>query len=86
MKYRVIDTFRVKISKDERELLPGQIISLPPEMAEKLLTAEKITHFDQEEAERQAWCIHACMLSSPSQWKLCERCKPKPCVKSEVRN
>jgi hypothetical protein len=36
---------------------------------------------DWEEAERQSWCIHACMLFTVSQWKMCEKFKPKQCLK-----
>jgi hypothetical protein len=36
---------------------------------------------DRGEAERLAWCRTACMLFAISQWEMCERFKPKPCLK-----
>lgn len=47
MRYQVLRPFRVRTSQGERELLPGQIISLPHEKALKLLNEDKITPIEK---------------------------------------
>ena len=42
MRYQVLQPFRVKTSQGEREILPGQIITIPREKALKLLNEGKI--------------------------------------------
>ncbi len=72
-----------------RLLNGGKIIPIPNELPEDVKKAyderaaimEYDGGLDREEAERQAWCRTACMLSFPSQWGKCERFKPKPCLK-----
>ena len=46
MKYHVIEAFKVRISQVELELLPGQIITLACDNAEKLIAAGKIRPLD----------------------------------------
>ncbi|MEW6163092.1 MAG: hypothetical protein AB1606_07260 [Nitrospirota bacterium] len=43
MRYQVLENFKVRTSKEELELQPGQIITLPHELALRLLNKGKIT-------------------------------------------
>lgn len=47
MKYRILESFRVKTSQGARELLLGQIITIPHEKALKLLNEGKITPIEK---------------------------------------
>ncbi len=89
MKYHVLEPFKVKTSKGEIVLQAEQFISLPSDKALMLIAQGKISptlevNKAYEEAERQAWCRTACILSFPSQWRICERFKPKPCPKLQI--
>ena len=45
MRYQVIDAFKVKISQGEMELQPGQVITLPHDLAIRLLNEGRIKVF-----------------------------------------
>ena len=88
----LIEKYRRKFQAGEgliiqdNQIMTPTVADEPPENVkeaceEKAAIIEYDGGFDREEAERQAWCIHACMLSFPSQWERCERFKPKPCLK-----
>lgn len=84
-------------SPDTEPCRPGDILELSTDLAFELIKDGLVIDFagyeekaaiiqydgglDREEADRQSWCRTVCMLFSPSQWKECERFKPKPCPK-----
>ncbi len=78
----------VQAVKDGIEKAPPMGNDLPAEVKkayeERSAIMEHENDLDQDEAERQAWCREACMLSFPSQWRICERVKPKPCPKLQI--
>ncbi len=43
MRYQVLEAFRVKTSREEMELQPGQVITMPHDLAVRLLNEYKIT-------------------------------------------
>jgi len=62
MRYQILYSFRVKTSQGERELIPGQIISLTDNKAEKLVMAGKIRPMDSELSGRHGVRLSACFL------------------------
>lgn len=67
MRYKVLVAFRIKFSKGELELQPGQIITMPFEKAIDLLLAHKITPAKCQACDRISWC-----MLTPFQRTLCE--------------
>jgi len=59
MKYYVLESFRVKTSQGEMELQTGQVITLPYDLAIRLLNEEKI-----QPAEKVAYRIYSEILES----------------------
>ena len=47
MRYKVLEPFRVKTSKEEMELQAGQVITLPQDKAIRLLNEGRITPIDK---------------------------------------
>lgn len=59
MRYQVLEAFKVKTSKEEMELQPGQVITLPHDKAIRLLNEGKITP-----TEKVAYRIYSEILES----------------------
>lgn len=59
MRYRVLETFKVRASQEEMELQPGQVITLPHDKAIRLLNEGKITP-----VERVAYKVWAEILQA----------------------
>ena len=47
MKHQILEAFKVKTSKEEMELQPGQVITLPQDKAIRLLNEGRITPIDK---------------------------------------
>ena len=59
MKYKVLETFKVKTTKEEIDLQPGQVITLPHDTAIKLLNEGRITP-----VERVAYRVYSEILQA----------------------